>query len=257
MVTSTQRRRGMQRSWPRFASIISRRPVHATKQGPWGSACRVHPTTGQDASIHLCEETEPRAGGRVVSWRAPARGHLAAAGAAALASLRRGVGPMDAGRRSCVGPTAQTPWPSRGPRGDSRLALPFAKPLGLRSAASAVPVPCFGRPPLRRSRQPPLHVSRAAVAHPACPEARLPSSLSSSLAPTLLLPRTYMSIPPNHGLVAQCTTTVLCHLRSAPLWIIVLVVFVFGALRSRLAPLFGRNPRPPAPAAGSAHKRTA
>ncbi|KAK1474169.1 hypothetical protein CCUS01_17111 [Colletotrichum cuscutae] len=38
------------------------------------------------------------------------------------------------------------------------------------------------------------------------------------------------------SLLAQCSTTLWCHLRSLPLWAFVLVVLLLGALRQRIFP---------------------
>lgn len=48
------------------------------------------------------------------------------------------------------------------------------------------------------------------------------------------------------SLLAKCGTTVTCILRSIPLWAVVLVVLLVGALRQRINTLlFGPPPPPP------------
>ena len=162
---------------------------------------------------------------------------------------------MSAGRRASINQPAKTPQPSQADltiyylwifratppaiRGTSCFCFSFLLTAVISLTSALISrIPGSGPPPGRSG----------------CHRIRLPSSLAPTLSPSA---RTYMPVPPNPGLLAQCTTTLLCHLRSVPLWIVVVVVFVFGALRARLATLLDRNPRPPTPAAASAHKRTA
>ncbi|GKT59972.1 hypothetical protein ColTof4_00114 [Colletotrichum tofieldiae] len=50
-------------------------------------------------------------------------------------------------------------------------------------------------------------------------------------------------MPTSPSLLAQCSSTLWCHLRSLPLWAFVLVVLLLGAIRQRVLP----PPRPSPP----------
>lgn len=39
----------------------------------------------------------------------------------------------------------------------------------------------------------------------------------------------------NQSFLTKCGSTVFCYLRTAHLWVLVLVILLFGALRSRVA----------------------
>ncbi|OHE97590.1 hypothetical protein CORC01_07205 [Colletotrichum orchidophilum] len=63
------------------------------------------------------------------------------------------------------------------------------------------------------------------------------------------------------SLLAQCSNTLWCHLRSLPLWAFVLVVLLFGALRQRILPSSSSSSSPTRrrrqqPAPGVADKKT-
>lgn len=52
--------------------------------------------------------------------------------------------------------------------------------------------------------------------------------------------------PASPSLLAKCGTTLACVLRSIPLWAVVLLVLLFGALRRRISALLFGPPSPPA-----------
>ncbi|WQF88214.1 hypothetical protein CDEST_13228 [Colletotrichum destructivum] len=61
-------------------------------------------------------------------------------------------------------------------------------------------------------------------------------------------------MPSSPSLLAQCSSTLWCHIRSLPLWAFVLVVLLLGAVRQRLLP-FPSPPRRPAAAVVADKKR--
>ncbi|KDN62067.1 hypothetical protein CSUB01_11085 [Colletotrichum sublineola] len=61
-------------------------------------------------------------------------------------------------------------------------------------------------------------------------------------------------MPPSPSLLAQCSSTLWCHLRSLPLWAFVLIVLLLGAVRQRVLPSRPPPPRRPATAAAVADK---
>lgn len=64
-------------------------------------------------------------------------------------------------------------------------------------------------------------------------------SVSPSLMP-------YPHSSSSSSLIAKCGTTITCVLRSVPLWVVVIVVLLFGFARRRVSRLFGTyKPSPP------------
>ncbi|KAJ0119189.1 hypothetical protein J7T55_013425 [Diaporthe amygdali] len=52
--------------------------------------------------------------------------------------------------------------------------------------------------------------------------------------------------PSSSSLIAKCGTTITCVLRSVPLWVVVIVVLLFGFARRRISQLLNRSePLPP------------
>ncbi|KAJ1326214.1 hypothetical protein MN608_07659 [Microdochium nivale] len=66
-----------------------------------------------------------------------------------------------------------------------------------------------------------------------------------------------MPYPPNgsSNLASKCADTLLCWLRTLPLWILVVAIFLAGALRSHIASLFARPAAPAATVAAPARAR--
>lgn len=60
---------------------------------------------------------------------------------------------------------------------------------------------------------------------------------------------TRMPYPSNTSpsLLAKCGTTLTCILRSVPLWAVVLIVLLLGAVRRRVSVLLFSEPQPPPP----------
>ena len=55
-----------------------------------------------------------------------------------------------------------------------------------------------------------------------------------------------MSYPHSSSIIAKCGTTLTCVLRSVPLWVVVIVVLLFGFARRRVSRLFSTyKPSPP------------
>jgi hypothetical protein len=43
----------------------------------------------------------------------------------------------------------------------------------------------------------------------------------------------------NPSFLSKCGSTVLCHLRTVHLWLLVVLIFILGALRNRIADALG------------------
>ncbi len=66
-----------------------------------------------------------------------------------------------------------------------------------------------------------------------------------------------MPFPVSRSLLAKCSSTLVCYLRAAPLWVYIVLVFLLGAAGHRILALL-RGDELPAPTAAAPRKaRTA
>lgn len=68
-----------------------------------------------------------------------------------------------------------------------------------------------------------------------------------------------MPYPPANSpsLLAKCGTTLICILRSVPLWAVVLIVLLLGAVRRRISVLLRGEPHSSPPPSKSRPRQTA